>query len=1129
MKQKTIVLPCVLLVLSAIFFSGCNRHSDIPRVLVFTKTSGYHHTSIADGVNAIFALAKQNKFEADTTSDSGWFQEDTLKKYAAVVFLNTTGDLLDHYQEADFQRFIEAGGGYVGVHAAADAEYDWGWYGRLAGAYFNGHPEQQEALIQIADSSNDATRLLPKPWKRKDEWYNFKKIGNDLHILLTIDEKSYSGGTNTGFHPVAWYHDFDGGRAWYTALGHTEASYTDHYFLGHLLAGIQYAIGSNQLDYSKAKELRVPEEDRFTKNTLVEGVFFEPTEMTILPNLDVLVVQRRGEFLLYKHDTKTIRQVGFLKVYFKAVTTKFNTEEGLLGVQADPDFALNHYIYAYYSPFDSSVDRLSRFTLLNDTLDPASEKIILQIHEDREICCHTGGSIAFGKDHNLFLSTGDNSTPFDEPGNSPFNLRSFSPLDDRPGFEQYDSRRGAGNTNDLRGKILRIKINPDGTYDIPEGNLFAKSISKTKPEIYVMGDRNPYRISVDQKNEFVYWGEVGPDANNDSMETRGPRGYDEINQARKAGNFGWPYFVGNNYPYHEYNYATGAYGQAFDPLKPVNHSRNNTGLTELPPAQPAFIWYPYGESKDFPQVGTGGRTAMAGPVYYTGLYPDSSRYPEYYDGKLFIYEWIRGWIKAVSMLPNGDFDKMEPFLQHSRFNAPIDMETGPDGRIYILEYGNGWYEKNPDAGLSVIDYNSGNRPPEIGNIHVTKTAGLLPFSGSATVDVKDPENDALSFVWNLGNGTTKQTTSPSVDFSYSVAGNYNLSVEVKDDKGASAKSKMVELNAGNEIPSVEIQTSSNKTFYLPGKPLNYHVFVNLNKKGDTLDPANLYISYKFIDNFKPGRLFPGAGESFVTGKILTQTLDCKSCHNETLKSIGPAFVQVSEKYSNQKGAGKYLMEKVMKGGSGVWGDVAMSAHPDINQTDLRQIVDYILSLSNKTVLRKSLPFTGSILPPADTKKGAALVLSASYSSKGANNVKALSDQKAILRLSGYRLFTGKENNSGFHLINKNNINYFQTGAATGWFAVDSLDLTGISSLSISGEWEKPSAAGYHFEIHLDSTGGKILGKGLLRSAGGNAQDSEVSCKLAAPQDGKFHSLYFSGAFGNTGTPSVLNLKSLEFK
>ena len=164
----------------------------------------------------------------------------------------------------------------------------------------------------------------------------------------------------------------------------------------------------------------------------------------------------------------------------------------------------------------------------------------------------------------LYLSTGDNSTPFDEP-KQPYVNNGFAPLDDRPGHEKYDAERTAGNSNDLRGKIIRIKMKDDGSYDIPGGNLFPDNEPKTKPEIYVMGDRNPYRISVDQKNNFLYWGEVGPDATKDSFDTRGPRGYDEVNQARKAGYFGWPFFVGDNYPYHSYDYKTGKPGPAFDP------------------------------------------------------------------------------------------------------------------------------------------------------------------------------------------------------------------------------------------------------------------------------------------------------------------------------------------------------------------------------------------------------------------------------------------------------------------------------------------------------------------------------------------------------------------------------------
>jgi cytochrome c len=171
--------------------------------------------------------------------------------------------------------------------------------------------------------------------------------------------------------------------------------------------------------------------------------------------------------------------------------------------------------------------------------------------------------------------------------------------------------RSAGNTNDLRGKILRIHPEPDGSYTIPAGNLFAKDTPGTRPEIYIMGCRNPYRITVDRPTGILYWGEVGPDADRDS--TRGPRGYDEFNQARQAGNFGWPLFIGNSQAYTHVDFRNNEQllGR-FDPLRPINFSANNTGLRELPPAQNAFIWYPYDASPDFPAVGVGGRRPLVG-------------------------------------------------------------------------------------------------------------------------------------------------------------------------------------------------------------------------------------------------------------------------------------------------------------------------------------------------------------------------------------------------------------------------------------------------------------------------------------------------------------------------------------
>ena len=198
---------------------------------------------IAAGKLAIIKLGKENNFLVDTTEDASVFTPENLKKYATVVFLSTTGNVLDSIQQLAFEHYIKSGGGFVGIHSATDTEYDWPWYGQLVGAYFGSHPAQQTATFNIIDTNNIATRFLPRSWKRHDELYNFKWIGEGLHVLIKIDENSYTGGKNGDNHPMSWYHDFEGGRAFYTALGHDNTSFEDPLYLKHVLGGIEYALG----------------------------------------------------------------------------------------------------------------------------------------------------------------------------------------------------------------------------------------------------------------------------------------------------------------------------------------------------------------------------------------------------------------------------------------------------------------------------------------------------------------------------------------------------------------------------------------------------------------------------------------------------------------------------------------------------------------------------------------------------------------------------------------------------------------------------------------------------------------------------------------------------------------------
>ena len=260
------------------------------KVLVFSKTAGYRHSSIDIGRLAIMKLGKENGFDVDTTENASMFCDKELKKYSAVILFNATGDVLDHYQQAAFERYIQAGGGYMGIHAATDCEYTWPWYGKLSGAYFKSHPNQQKARLIVHDRTHISTSHLPETWERFDEWYNFTKApGNEVKVLISIDEKSYQGGENGASHPMAWYHEYDGGRAFYTEFGHTDESYVDPLYLKHILGGILYAMGNDvTLDYNKVKTALVPDEDRFSRQVLAGGgLFDEPTEMAILPNLDI--------------------------------------------------------------------------------------------------------------------------------------------------------------------------------------------------------------------------------------------------------------------------------------------------------------------------------------------------------------------------------------------------------------------------------------------------------------------------------------------------------------------------------------------------------------------------------------------------------------------------------------------------------------------------------------------------------------------------------------------------------------------------------------------------------------------------------------------------------------------------
>jgi cytochrome c len=1100
--NKSLIAVLILFLLS---FACAKKQK--PRVLVFSKTAGYRHESIEPVKLALIKLGQINEFDVDTTEDASAFNEANLQKYGAVVFLSTTQNVLDPVQQADFKRFIEAGGGFVGIHAAADTEYEWPWYGALVGAYFKSHPKIQEAKLKKVKAFGPNT--LPDDWIRTDEWYNYKKISKDINVIYNLDESSYEGGENGPDHPIAWYHEFQGGRSFYTGLGHTNESYSDSLFLEHLLQGIKYALGDSEpLNYKSVKTKRAPEENRFTKMVL-DFNLNEPTEMTILPDGRILFIERKGDVKLYSPQTNKIKVINTIKAWTKE-------EDGLIGLTADPDFTKNNFIYLFYSHPVKSVNVLSRFVFRGDSLDRSTEKEILEVATQRETCCHTGGSLQFANDRILFISTGDNTNPFNSDG--------YSPSDEMPGRHAYDAQGSSSNPNDLRGKILRIVVSEDGSYSIPEGNLFPKGEAGTRPEIYVMGNRNPYRISVDSRTGYLYWGEVGPDAGTDDS-LRGPRGYDEINQARKAGYFGWPYFIGNNYAYADYDFAAKVAGKKYDPNRPINNSPNNTGKKELPPAQPALIWYPYDKSEDFPMVKEGGRNAMAGPIYYSADFKEAKTpFPDYFDGKILVYDWMRNWMFHLSLDDQGNITDIEPFMPNSKFNNIIDMAYGPDGKLYMLEYGTAWFSHNMDARLVRIDYNGGNRAPVV-QLAADKYSGAVPlevhFSNDGSVDY-----DGDNLTYELLVGEEKVISSDGkFTFTFRQPGVFNVVLQATDEEGLSNQA-MVKITAGNTPPEIELSLKGNKTFYFPGTPVEYEVKVNDKEDGSSQDgqiaSKDVKVSFDYLKGFDMAGIAKGHQMQVPEhpGKILMDKSDCKSCHLVDKKSAGPGYKEITAAYKNKKDAVDKLAEKIIRGGAGVWGSTEMAAHPQLSVDEARKMVEYIFALgSDKKEI--FLPLKGTVIP-ANEKDGV-YILTASYFDKGNGDVPSLSTSASMVlqypalkadkasELHGPRIFAA-ENQKALENIVHN-----------GYAVFKQIDISGIEGGTALAFIMPSQQVGGKLEVRLDKfdgplwAEGHVTGEGLIKS----------SVKIT-PQSG-VHDLYFVFTNPHAGDKQLFFFGELDLR
>jgi cytochrome c len=593
-----------------------------------------------------------------------------------------------------------------------------------------------------------------------------------------------------------------------------------------------------------------PPDSEFEKVTLNDTPG-EPMDLAVLPDGRVLHTVRPGE--LWLHDPSTGRNI---------LANTFNVyrhdEEGLQSIALDPNFSENNWVYIYYSPpmntpvddpvtpvnegdapeFGTQADwdryrgviRLSRFRWVDTRLDMKSEQRIMDVSIDRGICCHVGGDIVFDSAGNLILSTGDDTNPFESDG--------YTPIDERPDRNPaFDAQRTSANTNDLRGKILRIRPGQRGGYSIPAGNLFAPGTAQTRPEIYAMGFRNPFRIEINRETDDIYVGDYSPD-NRNADPLRGPAGQGKWTILREPGNYGWPYCATAQLPYVDGQFTGpsdptvppgfASTGQAFNCANPVNESPHNTGRRELPAVQQPDVWYSYALSSMFPDLGTGGIGPMGGPAYdFDPAKASPPAWPAYFDGVPLFYEWTRDYIKEFRLDAAGNVADINPGGNLSLLDSVgpangdqetldngMDLEFGPDGALYTLEYGDGFFSENPDAQLAKLDYigPNGNHAPRV-RVAATPTSGLtrltVSFSSAGTTD---PDGDALSYEWYLDDNDDVDSTAPNPTFTYKKDGVYQATLKVTDEHGRSA-SRYVEITVGNQPAVVDLTTVP-----APGQP-----------------------------------------------------------------------------------------------------------------------------------------------------------------------------------------------------------------------------------------------------------------------------------------------------------------------
>ncbi|MFJ3704589.1 MULTISPECIES: ThuA domain-containing protein [unclassified Streptomyces] len=809
----TALLALLALIIGSAAVASFPRASEVSfRVLVYSGAAHGSRETVRAGVDAVRELGARNGFGVEATDDPAVFEDAGLARFHAVVFNNTTaaseGDGgLDDEGRAALQKYVRAGGGWVGLHDASAGAGDWDWYEGLVGATLDRSAPVQPGRIKVLDHAHPSTVTLPDLWERTEGRYTWRTGPSaTVHTLARIGVRDGNTGLDKGVdRPWSWCQDYDGGRSWFTAGGDAPSAFREEDFLAHLLGGIEWAAAAKPGDCTATRA------GSFQRTRLATGGPGDPVDVAVAPDRRVFVARRTGELEVV--DQRTMKVSTALDLAYSPGTAAGS--DGLTALTLDPGFAENHWLYLLRS--DASGERLllSRFTAGPDTVDPASEKRLLTLPGRRSTdgggSPPPTGSLAFDREGSLYAATGDITLPLN-----------------------------AGGPNDLRGAILRITPQDDGTYTVPEGNLFGPGTSGTRPEIYAMGMRNPYRFTVAPASGALLATDTRPD---------GTVGHFRITG---AGQIGSPFCSG------------GLPRGAADCAPRVSGAPDATG--------------------------PGGGITMSGPVYeYDAASLYRTRFPEYFAGKWLTYDPGGRRFTTLSFereartsteprlgpVAAGELLSVEGVFEDMEWIRPTAAAFGPDGALYVVDPGHdGGSDRDGDdggSGVFRIDHVGLGRLPGA-DVTIDRDNGSAPLTVSFTGAGSGlPAGVPVTFAWDFDGDGGTDSTEANPSYTYRTDGRFTARLTVTGPEGTTAMAGQ-DITVGNTRPRIAVHRLADGGLFRAGDTVGFTVDVRDEEDGrrTPVDCSRILVRSQIG---RPGALSPLPRSRGCRGSIVTEAGD----------------------------------------------------------------------------------------------------------------------------------------------------------------------------------------------------------------------------------------------------------------